>query len=167
MRLFKKLFSFFWDRSLLIFLIIGGLNTLVSMVGSQLLYGALGYWGATALMFTVCSVFSFIFNRKYSFESKAPLLQRAARARPGAPCRSGAASRKNGAAGQRKSKGRFVPICYGRHFRRILLAARRGQAEVRKSDYDEQIARAFLRRCGRYRPFLCGDQNACGRQSAH
>ena len=43
MRLFKKLFSFFWDRSLLIFLIIGGLNTLVSMVGSQLLYGALGY----------------------------------------------------------------------------------------------------------------------------
>lgn len=44
MRLFKKLFSFFWDRSLLIFLIIGGLNTLVSMVGSQLLYGALGYW---------------------------------------------------------------------------------------------------------------------------
>ena len=47
MRLFKKLFSFFWDRSLLIFLIIGGLNTLVSMVGSQLLYGALGYWGAT------------------------------------------------------------------------------------------------------------------------
>ncbi|MFQ7003271.1 MAG: GtrA family protein [Ruthenibacterium lactatiformans] len=71
MRLFKKLFSFFWDRSLLIFLIIGGLNTLVSMVGSQLLYGALGYWGATALMFTVCSVFSFIFNRKYSFESKA------------------------------------------------------------------------------------------------
>lgn len=36
MRLFKKLFSFFWDRSLLIFLIIGGLNTLVSMAGSQL-----------------------------------------------------------------------------------------------------------------------------------
>ena len=36
MRLFKKLFSFFWDRSLLIFLIIGGLNTRVSMVGSQL-----------------------------------------------------------------------------------------------------------------------------------
>ena len=28
MCLFKKLFSFFWDRSLLIFLIIGGLNTL-------------------------------------------------------------------------------------------------------------------------------------------
>ena len=75
----KNCSRFFWDRSLLIFLIIGGLNTLVSMVGSQLLYGALGYWGATALMFTVCSVFSFIFNRKYSFESKAPLLQSAVR----------------------------------------------------------------------------------------
>lgn len=79
MRLIKKLFAFFWDKSLLIFLIIGALNTIVSMAGSQLLYGVLGYWGSTALMFTVCSVFSFIFNRKYSFESKAPLLQSAVR----------------------------------------------------------------------------------------
>ena len=77
--MFKILFSFFWDRSLLFFLIIGALNTLVSMVGSQLLLGALGYWGSTALMFAVCSVFSFIFNRKYSFQSKAPLLQSAVR----------------------------------------------------------------------------------------
>ena len=77
--MFKKLFSFFWDRSLLFFLIIGALNTLVSLVGSQLLLGALGYWGSTALMFAVCSVFSFIFNRKYSFQSKAPLLQSAVR----------------------------------------------------------------------------------------
>ena len=77
--MFKKLFSFIWDRSLLFFLIIGALNTLVSMVGSQLLLGALGYWGSTALMFAVCSVFSFIFNRKYSFQSKAPLLQSAVR----------------------------------------------------------------------------------------
>ena len=77
--MFKKLFSFFWDRSLMFFLIIGALNTLVSMVGSQLLLGALGYWGSTALMFAVCSVFSFIFNRKYSFQSKAPLLQSAVR----------------------------------------------------------------------------------------
>lgn len=79
MKLLRKLFAFFWDKSLLMFLLIGGLNTIVSMAGSQLLYGALGYWGATALMFTVCSVFSFIFNRKYSFESKAPLLQSAVR----------------------------------------------------------------------------------------
>lgn len=75
----KKLFAFFWDKSLLFFLLIGGLNTVVSTVGSQLLYGALGYWGSTALMFTVCSVFSFIFNRRYSFQSKAPLARSAAR----------------------------------------------------------------------------------------
>ena len=79
MQWFKKLFSFFWDKSLLIFLIIGGLNTVVSVMGSQLLYGVLGYWGSTAVMVAVCSVFSFIFNRKYSFESKAPLLQSAVR----------------------------------------------------------------------------------------
>ena len=35
--MFRRLFSFFWDRSLLIFLIIGVMNTLISMVGSQLL----------------------------------------------------------------------------------------------------------------------------------
>ena len=73
----KKLFSFFWDRSLLIFLIIGGLNTVISMAGSQLLYGALGYWGSAAVMYVICSVFSFIFNRKFSFQSKAPLLKSA------------------------------------------------------------------------------------------
>lgn len=75
----KKLISFFWDRSLLIFLIIGGLNTVISMIGSQLLLNYLGYWGSTALMFALCSIASFYFNRKYSFESKAPLLQSAVR----------------------------------------------------------------------------------------
>lgn len=79
----KKLLSFFWDKSLLIFLIIGGLNTIISMGGSQLLLAPLtaawgetgGYWGSTAIMFALCSVASFYFNRKYSFESKAPLGQ--------------------------------------------------------------------------------------------
>lgn len=83
--MFKKLFSFFWDKSLLIFLIIGALNTLVSVAGSQLLLSPFtklwgekaAYWLSTAIMFTVCSVFSFIFNRKFSFESKAPLLKSA------------------------------------------------------------------------------------------
>ena len=70
-----KLFSFFWDRSLLIFLIIGGVNTLISYVGSFLLV-QLANWGlfaATAVMYALCSVPSFYFNRKYSFQSKAPL----------------------------------------------------------------------------------------------
>ncbi|MDD3428507.1 MAG: GtrA family protein [Oscillospiraceae bacterium] len=71
----KKLFGFFFDKSLLIFLIIGGLNTIISMVGSQLLLNTMGYWGSTAFMFTICSFTSFYFNRKFSFESKAPLAQ--------------------------------------------------------------------------------------------
>ena len=79
----KKLFSFFCDKSLLIFLIIGGLNTIISMLGSQFLLKPLSqittmdsaYWISTATMFTLCSITSFIFNRKYSFESKAPLVQ--------------------------------------------------------------------------------------------
>ncbi len=69
----KKLIAFFCDKSLVIFLIIGGLNTVISVVGSQLLLSSLGYWGSTALMFALCSIASFYFNRKYSFESKAPL----------------------------------------------------------------------------------------------
>ncbi|MEG2769223.1 MAG: GtrA family protein [Oscillospiraceae bacterium] len=81
--MFKKLFSFLWDKSLLIFLIIGGLNTIVSVAGSQLLLTPftaiwnenVAYWASTAIMFALCSIFSFIFNRKFSFESKAPLLQ--------------------------------------------------------------------------------------------
>lgn len=71
----KKLFAFFWDRSLLIFLVIGGLNTLVSMAGSWALNNLAGwplFW-SMATMFTLCSVPSFYFNRKYSFQSKAPL----------------------------------------------------------------------------------------------
>lgn len=75
----KKLFAFFWDKSLLFFLLIGVGNTLITLVGSQLLYGALGYWGSSALMFTVTSVASFVLNRRFSFESKAPLVQSAVR----------------------------------------------------------------------------------------
>ncbi len=78
----KKLFGFFWDKSLLIFLIIGGLNTIISMAGSQILLGpftllfgsAAAYWASTSLMFVLCSIPSFIFNRKFSFKSKAPLI---------------------------------------------------------------------------------------------
>ena len=75
----KRLFAFFWDKSLLFFVLIGAGNTIITMVGSQLLFSSLGYWGSTALMFTLTSVISFILNRKYSFESKAPLLQSAVR----------------------------------------------------------------------------------------
>lgn len=79
----KKLLAFFWDKSLLIFLLIGGGNTIISMAGSQLLLSPMtswwgetvAYWTSTALMFTLCSVASFILNRRFSFESTAPLAQ--------------------------------------------------------------------------------------------
>ncbi|MDO5601517.1 MAG: GtrA family protein [Oscillospiraceae bacterium] len=83
----KKLFSFFCDKSLLIFLLIGGGNTVISMAGSQLLLGPFtvlwgekaAYWASTALMFALTSIASFILNRHFSFKSKAPLLQSAVR----------------------------------------------------------------------------------------
>ena len=73
--MFKRFFSFFFDRSLLIFLIIGGLNTVVSMAGSFVLkaYCHWGLFASTAVMYVLCSIPSFYFNRKYSFQSKAPL----------------------------------------------------------------------------------------------
>lgn len=77
MKLIKKLFAFFWDRSLLIFLIIGGLNTVASMTINFLLnnFGGWHFFWSSAFAFAVCSVPSFYFNRKYSFQSKAPLGQ--------------------------------------------------------------------------------------------
>ena len=77
MKIIKKLFGFFWDKSLLFFAIIGGINTLITAVGSFFLtnYAQLSLFWATAIMFAVCSVPSFYFNRKYSFKSTAPLGQ--------------------------------------------------------------------------------------------
>lgn len=75
MKQIKKLFGFFWDKSLIPFLIIGGTNTILSWIGSFVLNNFL-YWSlfaSTATMFAVLSVPSFYFNRKYSFKSKAPL----------------------------------------------------------------------------------------------
>lgn len=77
----KKLFSFFWDKSFLTFLLIGGGNFILTSVGMLLLYNkaGFGYWGSSAVMFFLCSILSFILNRKYSFQSKAPLLKSAFR----------------------------------------------------------------------------------------
>lgn len=75
MNFFKKFFGFFFDKSLLIFAIIGGINTIITMTGNFLLqnYAHWGFFAASAIMFAICSVPSFYFNRKYSFKSKAPL----------------------------------------------------------------------------------------------
>ncbi len=77
MNAIKKMVSFFWNRSLMIFLIIGGLNTIVSMSLNYALntWAAWPFFYSSAFAFAVCSVPSFYFNRKYSFQSTAPLLK--------------------------------------------------------------------------------------------
>lgn len=77
----KKLFSFFFDKSLLIFLCIGLGNTIITQVGCQLLLVPVtnlwgptaGYWAPTAFFFALTGIISFVLNRKFSFKSKAPL----------------------------------------------------------------------------------------------
>ena len=77
----KKLFAFFWDKSLLIFAIIGAVNTVITMVGTQLLMGPFtnlwgenaAYWASSATMFFLTSIEAFFLNRHFSFESKAPM----------------------------------------------------------------------------------------------
>lgn len=75
----KKFFAIFFDVSFLKFLLIGGCNFILSMAIMFLLYNFLnlGYWGSSMISFTLCSVISYILNRKYSFKSTAPLIKSA------------------------------------------------------------------------------------------
>lgn len=77
MKLFRKLFSFFWDKSLLTFLIIGGVNTVISMSLNFALNNFAGWplFFSSATAFAITAVPAFYFNRKFSFKSKAPLGQ--------------------------------------------------------------------------------------------
>ena len=114
----KKLFAFFWDKSLLIFAIIGAVNTVITMVGTQLLMGPFtnlwgenaAYWASSATMFFLTSIEAFFLNRHFSFESKAPMGKSAVRFAP------------------------VVAVCYvqyvevaGAHFHPCVPAAVRGQ----------------------------------------
>ena len=71
----KKLFRFFWNRSLLIFLLIGGVNTVLSWLARFALaeYTHWDLYFSTLLPYAVLSVPSFYFNRRFSFKSRAPL----------------------------------------------------------------------------------------------
>jgi putative flippase GtrA len=67
----KKIGKFF-DKRMLIFLLIGAGNALLTIL---LMYGMFellhyGYWISSAIAFTICSVISFILNRKYTFKNK-------------------------------------------------------------------------------------------------
>jgi putative flippase GtrA len=63
--MFKKLL----DKSLLFFLLIGAGNTLLSMGIMYLLYtlAGFGYWGSSAVAFTLTSILSFLLNKRLSF----------------------------------------------------------------------------------------------------
>ena len=77
MNFIKKAFSFFWDKSLMTFLIIGAINTVISMSLNFALNNFAGWplFFSTATAFAITGVPGFYFNRKYSFKSKAPLGQ--------------------------------------------------------------------------------------------
>ena len=61
----------FFDKSLLLFLIIGACNTVLSLAIQFALFNwaHFGYWGSSAAAFAICSVSSFYFNKKYSFQN--------------------------------------------------------------------------------------------------
>ena len=58
------------DKSLLFFLLIGVGNTLLSMGIMYLLYtlAGFGYWGSSAVAFSLTSILSFILNKRLSFQ---------------------------------------------------------------------------------------------------
>jgi putative flippase GtrA len=58
------------NKSLLFFLLIGAGNTLLSMGIMYLLYtlAGFGYWGSSAVAFTLTSILSFVLNKRLSFQ---------------------------------------------------------------------------------------------------
>lgn len=72
----QKFKYLFLQRSMLIFLLIGGMNTLLNWALMLLLDGILPlsddprFWVSSAIGYTVTSAISFVLNRKFSFASK-------------------------------------------------------------------------------------------------
>ena len=66
-----KLKKLLFDRSLVVFLLIGGLNTLLNWAIMLVLYTNLGMpkWPASAIGYTITSALSFFLNRRFSFHS--------------------------------------------------------------------------------------------------
>ena len=67
----KSFIKKFFDKSLVLFLIIGACNTVLSLALQFALFNwaHFGYWGSSATAFAVCSISSFYFNKKYSFQN--------------------------------------------------------------------------------------------------
>ena len=62
----------FFDKSMYRFLIVGVLNTVLGLVLMFFLYNVLnlGYWGSSAPVYVIGSVFSYIMNKKFTFSYK-------------------------------------------------------------------------------------------------
>ena len=58
-----------FDKSFILFLIVGGINTLVSAVLMFLLEKT-GYWVSTIIAYAVGAVISFFLNKKFTFKSE-------------------------------------------------------------------------------------------------
>lgn len=75
-----KILAFF-DKSFFTFMLIGAINTVLSLALQFLFYSifSMGYWVSTSLAFIVCSVISFYFNKRYSFKNTDKILKTAMR----------------------------------------------------------------------------------------
>ena len=58
-----------FDKSFILFLLVGGINTLVSAVLMFLLEKT-GYWVSTIIAYAVGAVISFFLNKKFTFKSE-------------------------------------------------------------------------------------------------
>lgn len=64
----------FFDKSIPLFLLVGVANTLFSAV-IMFLLEFMGYWPSTAIAYIAGGILSFFLNRRFTFESKEPLLR--------------------------------------------------------------------------------------------
>ena len=62
----------FFDKSVYKFLIVGSINTVLGLVLMFLFYNVFGfgYWGSSAPVYVIGSVFSYFANKRYTFSNK-------------------------------------------------------------------------------------------------
>lgn len=58
-------------KQLITFGVIGVSNTVISAIGMLVLYNSMGfgYWGSSAIMYVIGSIWSFFMNRRFTFHS--------------------------------------------------------------------------------------------------
>ena len=70
--MFKKLFSLFFDRTFLKFILVGTINTILGAGIMFAAYNVFGfsYWISSALNYFLVSILSFLLNKHFTFENK-------------------------------------------------------------------------------------------------